>query len=103
MRQPSAMARGLQKQRTDTVMLLVPDVADMYYPQLIRYMGMLCWQQGKRMLLGGTEWNPVQEAGYLRQAMTGPITPSVPASIIQLHPDVTVVADEAALGRIRMA
>lgn len=31
----------------------------------------------------------------------GPITPNVPASILQLHPDVTVVADEGALKLIR--
>mgnify|MGYP000509050539 FL=1 len=32
---------------------------------------------------------------------TDPITPNVPASILQLHPDVTVVADEGALKLIR--
>ncbi len=30
----------------------------------------------------------------------GPVTPQVPASILQLHPDVTLVADEAALSRL---
>ncbi len=33
----------------------------------------------------------------LAKALLGPITPQVPASALQLHPDVTVVADEAAL------
>jgi glucosamine-6-phosphate deaminase len=33
--------------------------------------------------------------------ITGPITPSVPASILQLHPDVTIVADEEALEKLR--
>ena len=35
------------------------------------------------------------------KSLYGPITPNVPASILQLHPDVTVVADEAALKLIR--
>ncbi len=32
----------------------------------------------------------------LQKTMYGPITPQVPASILQLHPDVTIVCDEAA-------
>ena len=31
------------------------------------------------------------------KAFLGPVTPDVPASILQMHPDVTLVADEAAL------
>lgn len=34
----------------------------------------------------------------LDKAFHGPITPEVPASILQLHPNVILVADEAALG-----
>ncbi len=37
------------------------------------------------------------KAAILAKALLGPITPQVPASALQLHPDVTVVADEAAL------
>lgn len=37
------------------------------------------------------------KAEIVKEAFFGPITPGVPASILQLHPDVTVVADEAAL------
>ena len=37
------------------------------------------------------------KAEIVRKAFFGPITPWVPASVLQLHPDVTVVADEAAL------
>lgn len=36
------------------------------------------------------------KAQILRQSFRGPITPQVPASILQLHPDVTVICDEAA-------
>lgn len=39
------------------------------------------------------------KAQALKAALYGPVTPKVPASILQLHPDVTVVADEAALGQ----
>ena len=33
----------------------------------------------------------------MRAAFTGEITPQVPASILQSHPDVTVIGDEEAL------
>ncbi len=36
------------------------------------------------------------KAEILKQSFFGPITPQVPASILQLHPDVTVICDEAA-------
>jgi glucosamine-6-phosphate deaminase len=41
------------------------------------------------------------KAEILYRALFGPITPSVPASIIQLHPDLTVVADEDSLMSIK--
>ena len=37
------------------------------------------------------------KAEIVRRAFFGPVTASVPASILQLHPDVTLVADEDAL------
>ncbi len=39
-----------------------------------------------------------EKAEILNQALYGPVTPWIPASILQLHPDVTVIADKAALG-----
>lgn len=36
------------------------------------------------------------KAEILKKVVYGPITPEVPASILQLHPNVTIVADEAA-------
>lgn len=36
------------------------------------------------------------KAEILKKVVCGPITPEVPASVLQLHPDVTIVADEAA-------
>lgn len=37
------------------------------------------------------------KAEAVRNGFFGPITPQVPASILQLHPDVVVIADEAAM------
>lgn len=40
------------------------------------------------------------KAQILRDVLCGPITPHVPASVLQLHNDVIVVADEAALSKL---
>ncbi len=41
------------------------------------------------------------KAGIVKEAFFGPITPRVQASVLQLHADVTVVADEAALSLVK--
>lgn len=40
------------------------------------------------------------KAEAMYQTLFGPITPTVPASILQLHNNVSIVADEAALSLI---
>lgn len=40
------------------------------------------------------------KADIIARAFWGPITPAVPASVLQLHNDVVLVADEAALSKI---
>lgn len=41
------------------------------------------------------------KAQILHDILCGPVTPHVPASILQFHPNVTVVADEAALALMK--
>lgn len=43
-----------------------------------------------------------EKAATVKKAFFGPVTPEVPASILQLHPDVVVVADEAALSEVEI-
>lgn len=42
------------------------------------------------------------KAEIVRKAFTVPITPEVPASVLQLHNDVILVGDEAALSEIKL-
>ena len=42
-----------------------------------------------------------EKAPIVKEAFFGPVTPQVPASILQRHPDVTLVADEAALSLVK--
>ncbi len=54
-------------------------------------MGMLSIMQAKKVLLVA---NGKNKYDILKKAFYGPITPAVPASILQLHPDVTVIYTE---------
>ncbi|MEG0825034.1 MAG: glucosamine-6-phosphate deaminase [Oscillospiraceae bacterium] len=40
------------------------------------------------------------KADIVARAFTGPVTPDVPASVLQLHPDVVLVGDRAALHKL---
>lgn len=40
--------------------------------------------------------NGVHKAEIIRRALEGPITPEVPASVLQLHPNLDILLDEAA-------
>lgn len=56
-------------------------------------MGIRTIMLAKKILLvvSGTD-----KAEILLKSLTGPVTPAVPASILQMHPDITVIADAAA-------
>lgn len=44
--------------------------------------------------------NGESKADIIKEAFFGPVTPSVPASILQLHPDVTIIGDILALQKV---
>lgn len=67
-------------------------------PKQAYTMGIKNIMEAKKILLVA---NGEAKAEALYNSLYGPITPQVPASILQLHPDVTVVADEAALSLIK--
>lgn len=55
-------------------------------------MGMLSIMQAKKVLLIA---NGAGKRDILERAFYGPITPEIPASILQLHPDLTVIYSES--------
>ena len=65
-------------------------------PRQAYTMGIKTIMQARKILLivSGED-----KAQILYDVLNGPITPHVPASILQLHSDMTVVADEAALSK----
>ena len=65
-------------------------------PRYAYTMGILDIMQAERvvMVVSGEG-----KAGIVKEAFFGPVTPRVPASILQLHKNFTLVADEAALSK----
>ena len=66
-------------------------------PKQAYTMGIKTIMQAKKILIVASGED---KADIVRDAFFGPITPKVPASVLQLHNDVTLVADEAALSKI---
>ena len=66
-------------------------------PRQAYTMGIKSIMQAKKILIIVSGKN---KAEAVKNSFFGPITPAVPASILQLHNDVTIVADEAALSEI---
>lgn len=63
-------------------------------PRQAYTMGIQTIMQAKKVLLIASG---ADKAEIMKKAFFGPVTPQVPASILQMHNDVTIVADEAAL------
>ena len=62
-------------------------------PRQALTMGIKTIMQAKKVLVVA---NGKGKAEIVKKAFTGPVTPQVPASILQMHPDVVVVLDEEA-------
>ncbi len=67
-------------------------------PKFALTMGIRAIMQAKEILV---VVNGADKAEILEQSFFGPMTPAVPASILQLHPNVILCADDAALAAIR--
>lgn len=66
-------------------------------PRQALTMGVGCIMAARKILVAASG---ADKADAVYRAFRGPVTPEVPASILQLHPDVTLVADKAALQKL---
>lgn len=66
-------------------------------PRSAYTMGILDIIQAKKVVMVANGENKAQA---VKDSFWGPVTPRVPASILQLHPDFTLVADEEALSLV---
>ena len=66
-------------------------------PKQAYTMGIKTIMQARRVLMVA---NGVGKAEIIKKAFFGPVTPEIPASILQMHPDFILVGDEEALSLI---
>ena len=66
-------------------------------PRQALTMGIRSILQAKKVLIVASG---ADKADIVYKAFFGPVTPQVPASILQLHPNVALVGDREALSRI---
>ena len=66
-------------------------------PKYAYTMGIKTIMQSKKILI---VVSGADKADIVKEAFLGPVTPSVPASILQMHNDVILVGDEAALSKM---
>ncbi len=62
---PNAMARGLRRQRSQMIGLLVPDIANPFFPEIILGAERVFSEAGFRLLLGNTDEDPEKERSYV--------------------------------------
>ena len=67
-------------------------------PRQAYTMGIGTIMKAKKILLVASG---ADKAEIIAKSLTGPVTPQVPASILQFHNDVTVVCDEAAFSKLK--
>ena len=66
-------------------------------PRQAYTMGIKTIMQARKVLLAASG---ADKADIVARALCGPVTPEVPASILQMHPDLTVVLDAAAAANL---
>lgn len=66
-------------------------------PRQAMTMGIQTIMQARKVLVAVSGKD---KAAIVKKAFTGPVTPQVPASILQMHPDVILVGDKAALSEL---
>ena len=66
-------------------------------PRQAMTMGIQTIMQARKVLVAVSGQG---KAAIVKKAFTGPVTPHVPASILQMHPDVILVGDKAALSEM---
>ncbi len=66
-------------------------------PRQAMTMGIMHIMQAKKILVAVSGED---KADAVARAFTGPVTPQIPASILQIHPDVVLVGDRAALSKL---
>lgn len=64
--QPSSLARGLRTSATQTIGVVLPDVTNPFFSNVLRGIEAVAWEQGYQILIGDTNNDPERQLNFLR-------------------------------------
>jgi DNA-binding LacI/PurR family transcriptional regulator len=65
--QPSLLARGLRRNKTSIIGMVIPDITNPFFPAVVRGVEDVAYQNSFRLMLCNTDNDPAKEESYLRE------------------------------------
>jgi DNA-binding LacI/PurR family transcriptional regulator len=65
--QPSALAQGLRKKRTNMLGMVIPDITNPFFPGVVRGVEDVAFKRSFRLILCNADNDPSKEAAYVRE------------------------------------
>lgn len=90
---PNAMAKGLAKNKSNTIGLIVPDVEDAYYSRLVRFVDEYVKAKGYNLILAISNDNAEQEKSTVRNFIMERAEGIIIAPVNEVNPDATYLKD----------
>lgn len=88
--QPSLLGRALRKDKTNMIVMIVPDIMNPFFPGAVRGAEDIAFQNGFRLVLCNSDNNFAKEATYIREMQT-----YRPSGLIIVPADLSRGTDEA--------
>ncbi len=88
--QPSLLGRALRKDKTNIIVMIVPDITNPFFPGLVRGAEDVAFQNDYRLVLCNSDNNYLKESAYMRQLRT-----YRPSGLIIVPADLSKGAEEA--------
>ncbi|HEU5232780.1 MAG TPA: LacI family DNA-binding transcriptional regulator [Terriglobales bacterium] len=68
--QPSMLGRALRKEKTNMIVMIVPDITNPFFPAAVRGAEDIAFQNGYRLVLCNSDNDSSKEASYIREMQT---------------------------------
>jgi DNA-binding LacI/PurR family transcriptional regulator len=65
--QPSLLARGLRRNKTSIIGMVIPDIANPFFPAVVRGVEDVAYQNSFHLMLCNSDNDPAKEESYLRE------------------------------------
>jgi DNA-binding LacI/PurR family transcriptional regulator len=88
--QPSQIARGLRRDKTDTIGMIIPDITNPFFPAVVRGAEDVAFSKGYRLILCNTDNDHAKELAHLKALRT-----YLPAGLIVIPSDFSDLALQA--------